>query len=146
VSDVPVHRVRRSRDGTRVVCTRIKCGEPFADLSTDPVSPPRAEWHSLEFRVGWRPGPDGVWRMDRRARRNLSAGHGPKLRRAPSPDTGLYVLPSGEVSSRRSRERHYTPSSELNRWMVFVRDLPVEVECPACGTRQIADVDLFAVS
>lgn len=72
---------------------------------------------------------DNVWRMSKRARRNVSQGHGPKVRRPP------------DIEARG--ERSYDPMSGLNQLDVRANDLPVMIDCPACGIRQIAGRELL---
>jgi hypothetical protein len=60
-------QVRLNKDRNRAVCTRIDCGEPFADVVAG--VPDDATIH-LEFLGGWKPSGDGVMRMDGRAPRS----------------------------------------------------------------------------
>jgi hypothetical protein len=114
--------VRLSKDGSRAVCAKIACGFTFAEvLKEKPMV-------GLDFLGGWARRGDGVWRMSPRAYTNLREGRGPRVRRAPNPS-------DNKPGRGKVRERSYRPESVFNRMFA---ELPVEVICPACETRQIA--------
>ena len=126
----PLPESRFTKDGIWVVCTKIECGTRFAEILKVPI--PQLEW-GLDFLPGWACGKDGVWRMSRRAWKNLSRGQGPKVRRLPNPD-GFTLLGSFKKHDQPIRERSERPGSVFHRMFSY---LPATVICPACRTHQV---------
>ena len=158
-------KARLSKDGRWAIRSTDNCGTRFAEIVRDaeanmadfvasfkaafagadyrrPGASAPVDW--LTFGPGWYRDRDGAWRMDGRAWKNLSKGRGPKMRRAPNPDSGLRFDASGNVTSTRGRERGYRPDSHLNR--TSADEFPMEIVCPACGRHQLATQDGFTAS
>lgn len=131
---------RLSKDGKRVVCTKIDCGYPFADI----LRRPDYGTQGLDFLPGWARGADGVWRMSKRAFTNERLGRGRRVRRAPNPDTPLVMLVAGRRNRPTVRERGYRPDSVWN--YVFTNTFPIEIECPNGGHRQVATEEILGLS
>lgn len=146
---------RLTKDEQWAVCARTSCGERFArrieipeslwskevDAVGEPAESPRKA--TLDFVAGWvRDGDE--WRMSKRARKRLSQGRQPALRRPPYCETQGYESPGFirakyEWDDVRNRRGWRDRSDRPDNFTTNDHGLPAFVVCPACGLRQVAD-------
>ena len=124
--DPDLPHVRLSKDGKWAVCASVQCGERFAAR----IERGALGGAALDFLPGWY-WLSGEWQMSKRARRRLSAGRSPALRRVPFRQMHQEAREDGW-----SRDRSDRPSFTQN-----ALKFPVTVICPACGLPQNADAD-----
>lgn len=121
---------RLDRTERRVLCGVIDCGAEIARVVDEytkgrvfPGEPPnyRAVWMG----PGWDIRPDGVWALTSRAKR--------QMRRAQLTGCG------GLTGSRKTPVDSYREKAKghVQGWLAY--DLPFDVICPQCGSRQTID-------
>lgn len=77
---IPEPAARLAKDGTRVLCARISCGEEMARVVELPP-----DYKVVLFPVGWFCRRDGMWTETTRATRSRQRGRGPRPRRGNLP-------------------------------------------------------------
>src|SRR5206468_12313323 len=124
---------RLSKDKKAVICARIDCGEVFAERWAYPQMAP-----SVMFGSGWVQH-EGTWQMSKRARRRLSEGRPPAFRRDPGFVGGGWKDAKHGHDVIQGRPFPRNRRNRPERFFLRHARLPTDVDCPACGLRQLAE-------
>ncbi len=128
----PMVKARLDRKGRRVLCG--DCDAYLAKV-TDVFSTgrPRKSYRRIAFPAGWiRREEDGVWTLSRHANQKRAQLRGSSFRR-----------PLKATLEMAERWPELMPHRQAE---VPVLDLPAEVICPGCRTRQVLDGELLGMA
>ena len=125
-------KARLDREERRVFCGECNTYLAKVEKFFRSTERSRRRYRCVAFPAGWkRRGEDGVWTLSRHAEKKRDSFHGISFRRA---DKVLEKLAQGR--SALMPRRHYN---------VPVHDLPAEVICRSCQTRQVLDPEVLRV-